>query len=169
MSEPRLTSKQMLFIDCYIANGGNGTQAAEDAGYKGSRETLAAVAYENLNKPHIKAEIDRKLSQFMSADEVLYRLSEIVNADLGDVLDDDGNIDLKKAKRQGKTRFLKVIKRKSGGTNEVAVEQYSRMEALELLGKKHGLWINRQELTGANGAPLKVIIEEKSGDDSTSE
>ena len=108
MSEVKLTPKQILFIDCYIANGGNGTQAAEDAGYKGSRETLAAIAYENLNKPHIKAEIERRLSQFMTADEVLYRLTEIANADLGSILDEDGRIDLKKAKRQGKTRFLKV-------------------------------------------------------------
>lgn len=165
----RLTPKQILFIDAYIANGGNGTQAAEDAGYKGSRETLAADAYENLNKPHIKAEIERRLSQFMSANEVMYRLTEIANADLGSILDENGRIDLKKAKQQGKTRFLKVLRLKTGATNEISFEQYSRMEALELLGKKHGLWINRQELTGANGAPLKVIIEEKSGDDSTSE
>lgn len=168
MSEVRLTPKQVLFVDYYIANGGNGTQAAEDAGYKGSRETLAAVAYENLNKPHIKAEIERRLSQFMTADEVLYRLTEIVNADLGSILDDEGRIDLKKAKRQGKTRFLKVLKLKTGATNEIAFEQYSRMEALELLGKKHGLWVNRQELSGVDGGPLKVIIEEMNGD-STSE
>ena len=164
MSEVKLTPKQILFIDCYIANGGNGTQAAEDAGYKGSRETLAAIAYENLNKPHIKAEIERRLSQFMTADEVLYRLTEIANADLGSILDEDGRIDLKKAKRQGKTRFLKVLKLKTGATNEISFEQYSRVEVLTLLGKKHKLFVDRQELSGVDGGPLKIILEEVNGD-----
>lgn len=159
----QFTAKQLLFIDAYLANGGNGTRAAEAAGYKGSEDVWAQVAYENLRKPEIEAEINRRLSQYMSADEVLYRLSEIANADLGDVLDEDGRVDLKKAKRLGKTRFLKVIKLKSGATNEIAFEQYSRMEALELLGKKHKLFIERHEHTGENGTPLKIIIEESNG------
>lgn len=159
----RLTSKQLLFIDAYIANGGNGTRAAEAAGYQGNEAVWAQIAYENLRKPEIQAEIDKRLKKFMTSDEVLYRLSEIANADLGDVLDEDGRIDLKKAKQTGKTRFLKLAKRKSGATDEIAVEQYSRMEALELLGKYHKLFVERHEHTGKDGTPLKVIFEETSG------
>lgn len=168
----QLTGKQLLFIDAYMSSSDfNGTQAAADAGYEGSREVLAAIAYENLRKPHIKAEIERRLSQYMTADEVLYRLTEIARADLGDALDENGNIDLKKAKRLKKTKFLKRVKRKKttteqGGNTEVEIEQYSRMEALELLGKKHKLFVDRTEFTGENGAPLKIIIEEKSGSSS---
>lgn len=175
----KLTPKQILFIDAYIVNDGNGTQAAEDAGYDGNREVLAAIAYENLRKPHIAAEIDRKLSQFMSADEVLYRLSEIARADIGDALDDSGNPDIGKARELRKTKHIKRVRQKSITTtdkdgagsdiNETEIEMYDKLKALELLGKKHKLWVDRQELTGANGAPLKVIIEEKSGDDSASE
>jgi len=54
----RLTVKQELFISHYLANGGNGTAAAREAGYKGSDETLRSTAKENLTKPHIKAEIE---------------------------------------------------------------------------------------------------------------
>ena len=48
-----LTHKQSLFVKHYLANGGNGTQAARDAGYKGNDNTLRVVAAENLAKPNI--------------------------------------------------------------------------------------------------------------------
>ena len=45
-----LTPKQQKFVDCY---DGNATQAAIDAGYKGSYNTLKVVGSENLAKPYI--------------------------------------------------------------------------------------------------------------------
>ena len=53
-----LTHKQQLFVSHYLANSGNGVQAARDSGYKGTDETLRSVAKENLTKPHIRAEIE---------------------------------------------------------------------------------------------------------------
>jgi phage terminase small subunit len=50
MSERKLTEKQLKFIELY---NGNGTDAARKAGYDGDEKTLAAIAYENLRKPHI--------------------------------------------------------------------------------------------------------------------
>lgn len=170
MAEKKFTPKQLLFIDAYLVNDGNGTQAAEDAGYEGSRETLAAIAYENLRKPHIAAEIERRLSQFMSADEVLFRLSEIARADIGDALDDSGNPDIQKARELRKTKHIKRVKQKAIVTadkdgqgsdiHETEIEMYDKLKALELLGKKHKLWVDRQELSGVDGAPLKIILEE---------
>lgn len=57
-SNKKLTPKQRSFIDNYLANGGNGTQAAKDAGYKGSPNTLKSVAQENLRKPDIAEKIE---------------------------------------------------------------------------------------------------------------
>ena len=59
-----LTHKQILFVEHYIQNGGNGTAAARAASYKGSTATLGAVAHENLNKPHIRDEIRRRQGEF---------------------------------------------------------------------------------------------------------
>lgn len=53
MTPPKLTPKQEKFCLQY-AQHGNGTQAAREAGYKGSDKTLAAVAIENLGKPRIQ-------------------------------------------------------------------------------------------------------------------
>lgn len=52
-----LTAKQQAFVDAYA---GNGTEAARIAGYKGSDNTLAQVARENLTKPHIKKAIQER-------------------------------------------------------------------------------------------------------------
>jgi len=53
----KLTVKQDKFIKEYLLNGGNSTKAAIDAGY--SPNTASEIGYENLNKPQIKAEIEK--------------------------------------------------------------------------------------------------------------
>src|SRR5690606_35612738 len=59
-STPKLTAKQRRFIDEYLRCW-NATEAAQRAGYKGSKATLATVGYENLNKPYIRAVIEKYL------------------------------------------------------------------------------------------------------------
>jgi len=59
-----LTMKQQRFVSHYLANGGNGTAAAREAGYKGNDDTLRTVAKENLTKPHISSEIEKSQSEF---------------------------------------------------------------------------------------------------------
>ena len=54
-----LRPKQRRWVEHYIQNGGNATQAAKDAGYKYSSENSIAVrGAENIRKPKIKAVID---------------------------------------------------------------------------------------------------------------
>jgi phage terminase small subunit len=53
-----LTVKERRFIEAYLGEaGGNGTQAAEIAGYGGSRHTLKCVAQEVLRRPEVRAAI----------------------------------------------------------------------------------------------------------------
>jgi phage terminase small subunit len=54
----KLTHKQKLFCAAYLANNGNGTQAAITAGY--SKHTAAGAAGQNLRKPWIKQYIAAK-------------------------------------------------------------------------------------------------------------
>lgn len=65
----RLTRKQETFIAHYVsaAVSMNGTEAARRAGYKGNAATLANVAAENLRKPYISEEIDRRMAIALSA------------------------------------------------------------------------------------------------------
>ena len=56
-----LTMKQRLFVEAYFANDYNATEAARAAGYAG--EHLNRVGHELLNKPHVRAAIDRRAQE----------------------------------------------------------------------------------------------------------
>ncbi|WP_270519479.1 terminase small subunit, partial [Limosilactobacillus fermentum] len=73
----KLTLKQQRFVDEYIISG-NATQAAIKAGY--SKKTAKQMGTENLAKPIIKAELDRRNAEIQSAktmdmQEVMERLA----------------------------------------------------------------------------------------------
>lgn len=90
----------------------------------------------------------------MPKNEVLYRLTEQARSSLDDFLDDAGDIDLKKARDRGK---LHLLKSRSVTKEGERIELYSAQEALQLLGKAHGLFVDRQEITGKDGAPIAVV------------
>ena len=62
--EKKLTPKQAKFVECYLSNGFNGTQACIDAGY--SEKVARTQGAENLAKPNIQkalAELQAKDSE----------------------------------------------------------------------------------------------------------
>ena len=82
-----LSEKQKAFCDYYIANGGNGTQAAKDAGYKGKNDKVFdSVARENLGKPRIKKYIDERMAKIeskriASADEAMQIITSLARGE----------------------------------------------------------------------------------------
>jgi phage terminase small subunit len=172
-----LTTKQRLFVEYYLSNGFNATEAARAAGYKGNENTLSSVGYENLRKPEIAAVVSERVNEAaMGANEVLARLSAIARGSVTDVLDEDGRFDIHLARRAKKDGLLKKLKRKTTKKQvdartegkdeeaetietsiiyeEVEFEMYSAHEALRDLGTYHKLFVNRQEVTGKDGTPL---------------
>lgn len=138
-----LTDKQRAFIDYYFACGFNATEAAKRAGY--SERTARQMGTENLSKPVIKAEISRRMTeQAMGPNEVLARLGEIARGDMIDFLNDAGDIDLKTARLAGK---LHLVKTRSITKEGERIELYDKHAALALIGKHHGLFIDRTEIT----------------------
>ena len=57
----RLTLRQRRFVEEYVKNGGNATDAVVKAGYNSSGMVAASVGSENLNKPNIRAEMEATL------------------------------------------------------------------------------------------------------------
>lgn len=64
MGDRELTPRQKKFIEVY---NGNGTEAARQAGYKGSDDVLGKTAYDLLRNPRIKKIIDARLSKEIKA------------------------------------------------------------------------------------------------------
>ncbi len=164
-----LTGKQLAFIDYYFICDFNGTEAARRAGYKGDDATLAAIAYENLRKPHIAAEIRRRTkTRGMDADEVIGRLSDQARGTMGHFLNFEGGrqveIDLNQARELGALGLIKKIKMvetvSPSGDEEIVltrrteIELYPSQQALAHLARILGLM-------GAKGTeedPLHVEI-----------
>jgi hypothetical protein len=55
------TLKRKRFVTAYLLNGGNGRQAAEEAGFRGNPHTLAQTAHEILMNPDIQAALREPL------------------------------------------------------------------------------------------------------------
>lgn len=153
-----LTNKQKIFIEYYLQEW-NATQAALKAGY--SKRSAASIGNENLLKPEIRDEIQRRLDESaMSADEVIQAIGEIGRASIEDFIEIDEetgrlkNIDFGGAKRAGKLHLIKSI---TPTANGLKVELHDRMRALELMGKHHKLFTDRVDL-GLDEDTAKNII-----------
>lgn len=131
------------------------------AGYKGNRVTLASVGYENLRKPHIAAEIERRLEESaMSANEVLYRLAEHARASMADFLVGN-NISISRARERGKLHLIKeftTVTTSKGDdviSERVTFKLHDAQTALIQIGRAHSLFTDRVESnTTTNGVTI---------------
>ena len=95
---PKLTKpslKQQMFVNEYIKTG-NGTQAALKAYETTDYDTSANIAYENLNKPQVKALIAEKIT------EKFRGIEEIIEVLVNDLRSDNVPARLKSAELLGK-------------------------------------------------------------------
>ena len=88
-----LTMLQLRFVACYIANGGNGTQAAKDAGFRCKSDVaFSRRASDLLRQSGVNAEISYRLQQVEDAKtakraEILQFYTSVMR---GEVLDQFG-------------------------------------------------------------------------------
>ena len=124
----KLTQKQQRFVDEYIISG-NATQAAIKAGY--SKKTARFVGAENLTKPNIKDELEKRNAEIksqktMDMQEVMERLAAIA---------------------RGETVEQQVTNK--GTVVEIEPKTSDQIRAMELIGKRYGAWTDKKEVTGS--------------------
>lgn len=136
----KLAGRQLAFIDAYLANGFNATQAALTAGY--SAKTAYSQGQRLLKHVEIAAAVRKHLDKrAMTRDEALESMSEMARATLEDFVTIKyygATIDLEKAQKAGKLHLLKKIKQ--GKDGRIEIELYDRQQAVNIIGKHHGLW-----------------------------
>lgn len=123
----KLTQKQQRFVDEYIISG-NATQSAIKAGY--SKRSAYSVGQENLRKPVIKAAIDKRNAEIESEK----------TADMTEVMEY-----LTYVMRGEQTESVATAK---GIYDNVPVSAKDRIKAAELIGKRHGAWTDKKEISG---------------------
>ncbi|MEH7801054.1 terminase small subunit [Bacillus pumilus] len=134
----KLTEKQKRFADYYIELG-NATEAARKAGY--SSKTAKSIGQENLTKPDIKSYIKERLNEkdaerIASQDEILEFLTAVMRGEETEQIP----VGLGEGAQQleDKDPYLK-----------------DRVKAAELLGKRHAMWTDKQQLDGA--VPVMIV------------
>lgn len=124
-SQPKLTLKQEAFIAAYLgAAQGNATEAARMAGYaKPGQE-----GHRLLKNAEISARVTDKLDSLnITADAVLQELASVAFAPWID--------------------FVEVVGRnKDGEVTKARSDIGSKVKALELLGKHHQLFVDKQQI-----------------------
>lgn len=140
-----LTLKQKKFADFYIECG-NATEAALKAGY--SENSARFIAAENLAKPLIKEYIAQVMAikdaeRIANQDEILSFLTSVMRGEITEqvpLLNGDGYQKLEELD---------------------AAQMKDRIKCAELLGKRHAMWTDKQQLDG----DLSVNIVIDYGDD----
>lgn len=130
----KMTEKQRRFADEYIRLG-EITQASINAGY--STKTAYAIGKENLEKPIIKSYIDKRLMELKKEsiaeqDEVLQYLTSVMRGEHTE-------------------QTLRGIGEGAQTIDDIDVDASKRIKAAELLGKRYGVWTEKQDIN-VNGA-----------------
>lgn len=156
-----LTDKQRVWCEHYLQCGLNATEAGRRAGYKDPEQS----GWVNKNKAEIRAYLDARLkSHKMGADEVLARLSDMAQGNMGDFIGreitEDGlyidTIDLSKARKSGKLHLIRKIKIGPDGTS---LELHDAKDALELIGKHYELFTEKQKIEGEVSTRISNLNE----------
>ena len=177
MANKPLSRKHKRFIDEYLRTF-NGTRSYMVVYPKCTYESAMSNSSDLLRKPEVAAVIeDRMKEAHMSADEALKLTSDIAHGDVGQLLDDYGNIDIKTVKQAGLTKLIKkfhqktttiIGKKESDDDKEIVeldVELYSAAEAQRDILKMAGKFQEKINIsgTGDNGEIVIKFKDESSG------
>jgi phage terminase small subunit len=165
-----LKPKQRVFVEAYLRTW-CAAEAARTAGYAHPDRQGSRL----LKNVEVQAAIEARLKDMaMGADEILARMTDQAQANIGDfwkvkqvplrmkdgiVFDKDGNpvmvdvwdLDMDEVKARG--HLIKTISMTKFGPR---IELHDGQAALVQLGKHRKLFVDRHEITGENGGPIEV-------------
>lgn len=176
-----LTPKQRRFVEEYLKDL-NASQAAIRAGYTTRR--ASEMGYQLLHRPEVAnaiAELQAERAQRtqIDADYVLRRMIEIDQMDVLDIMSDTMELrpvsEWPKVWRQYLSGFdLAELFEGRGEDRTIAgvlkkIRWPDKVKNLELLGRHLGMFKDKVELTGSDGAPLMPttirLVAEHGSDD----
>src|SRR5215467_2483106 len=147
--ELALTHREKMLIDAYIANGGNGQQAAIEAGYSATRADQSAyqVLQREIVQQHIR---DRIAESHVTPEEIIGSLASWMRGDLTEMLDESGQVDLKLMKQKRLGHLLKTITTTTHETRAtedkpaqvvrtIRVQLHSPIQAAAILARLQGI------------------------------
>jgi phage terminase small subunit len=159
----KLTPKQRRFVEEYLIDL-NATQAAIKAGY--SEKTASRIGPELLGKTCIQNTIDAAFAKRsarieVTADRVVKELARIAFIDTRQIFTwGPGGVSLRPSEELTDDEaaiVAEVTETRSETGGSIKVKRFDKLKALELLGKHLGMYIDKREITGREGAPIELI------------
>ena len=150
-----LNPKQRLFVEYYLGVAHlNATKAARLAGYAEPGQQ----GHRLLKNVQIAEAIKERVAEAaMAADEALYRLADHARATIEDFMEEGEEfVRLETGRRNGKLHLI----RKFGWDKEgrLAIELHDAQAALIQIGRHHGLFTDRNDVT-LNGKSLRELSD----------
>lgn len=148
----KLTNKQKKFIDEYLVDL-NATQAAIRAGYK--EKTAYRTGAENLRKPQIQREIQKRMQERqqrteVTQDMVVKELAAIAFAKATDYVEIRSNgvfgTVVIKPTTNLSDQQIRAIAGIKEGANGIEIKLNDKEKALELLGRHLGMWNDKLDI-----------------------
>ncbi|MCW2277745.1 terminase small subunit [Heliophilum fasciatum] len=162
-----LTDKQARFVEEYLIDL-NATQAAIRAGY--SVKTANEQGSRLLANVSVRARIDERMAELsrrtgVNQERVIRELARIAFVNAAGVINFDDATLLPTATDDDTAAIIgvkvKTIPTPDGNAVEREIKFADKQKALELLGKRYGMWVDRQQVEGAVGVQ---IIDDIGGD-----
>lgn len=166
VKEVKLNARRTAFIREYVKDN-IGYKAAIRAGYSVNSAEAASTAL--LRVPEIRAAIDKSLEERairakMTADHVLAEMALLAESNVANyVIDDYGNVMPAEGAPDGCMRAVSGIKKsitihKDGSkTYQVDIKLWDKPTPLKLMGRQVGIFTEKVEVTGKDGAPIESI------------
>ena len=160
------TDRQQAFVEAYL-DCLNAAEAARRAGY--SEKTARQQGQRLLTNADIASAISAGLAErAMPVTEVVARLSIQARADVRELytFDDEGHMTGLRLTRDAPLHLIRSITPTRYGNK---IEVHDQQAALIALGKAHGLFVDRQEISGEVTVKGYVTISPDDWDQSTAE
>ena len=159
----KLTPKQKYFVEEYMIDL-NATKAAIRAGY--SEKTASRIGPELLGKTCIsnaieKAQLARSSRTEVTADRVVKELARIAFVDARQIFTwGPGGVSLRPSEALTDDEaaiVAEVSETTSESGGNIKIKRFDKLKALELLGKHLGMFVDKREITGRDGAPIELL------------
>lgn len=183
-----LTDRQQRFVDEYLIDL-NATQAAIRAGYSArtaNEQAARLLANVSVDEAVARAKAERSARIGLTADRVLQELAAIGFARMPDYAEwgDGEEMHLKPSSELNEQqaaaivqvveteKFVKSLDRgESLWSRERSIKLHDKVSTLKLLGQHIGMFSEKHEVTGKDGAPLTftISIDRKDAGDADSD
>lgn len=131
-----LTEREWLFAKLVVERG-SVTVAGREAKVPSSR----------MMKPLVREAVAWwMMRRGVTVEEVRSRIAEIARGDLGEFLDEEGNVDIERARAKGLTHLIKRyrVHERANGTRTVELELYDALVALQTLARIYGMVVDKE-------------------------